>query len=529
MMQVNLLRLLAQVSSLTLVSRVLGFVRDLLIAALFGASVATDAFVVSFRLPNLLRRLFAEGAFSQAFVPVLTQTRHNESPERTRQLIDRVFTLLFVTVFAVTIAGVIGAKWLVLLVAPGFADEPQRLVLATEMTRLTFPYILFMALVAFSSALFNTWGRFALPAATPIALNVSFIALLLLAWWLERRDPLWLAYAVLVGGVAQWGWHWWQLPRLGLLPRWSWGPADPGVRRILTLMGPAIFGVSAAQISLLLNTLFASFLPAGSLSWLYYADRLMELPAGLFGAALGVILLPFLSKAQAQGDSAAFTGLLDWGLRMTLLLTAPCALAFILIAEPITAALFVRGAFTAGDAYATAQALAAYAVGLIALIAIKILAPGCYAHQDTRTPVKGALLSLAVTQGGNLLFLLLLGWGHWALALSISLAAWANALFLLHQLLKGQHYRPQPGWRRFAGQVAGALAVMAGVILGTERFIAPFTEAGSLVRFLAIGAWVTVGAVSYFVALSLFGLQWRTLKRPTVPAGPPATQLGPSR
>jgi len=510
----NFLKTLAQVSSLTLLSRLLGFARDVLIAALFGAQAATDAFVVAFRLPNILRRLFAEGAFSQAFVPVLAQTQRTAPPERTKALIDRVFTVLFVTVGVVTLAGVLGAEGLVRAVAPGFAADPERFALAVAMTRLTFPYILFMSLVAFSSALFNTWGHFRLPAATPIALNAAFLLLLTTAWAMDDRDPYWLAYSVLLGGILQWLWHWWQLPRLGLTPRWDWHPRDPGVRRILTLMGPAVFGVSAAQISLLLNTLFASLLPTGSVSWLYYADRLMELPAGLFGATLGVILLPHLSRAVAERNEAGYQRLVDWGLRMTLLLTAPCALAFVLIGEPITLALFVRGAFTASDAHATALALTAYALGLIPLIGVKILAPGFYAREDTRTPVKGAILSLILTQLGNALFLFLFDWGHWALALSISLAAWGNAGFLLFHLRRRGHFAWQPNWLRFLLSLTVALLVLALFLATTEPWVAAKTASGQWIRLLGVALWVTVGMATYFLALRLTGFRWASLKRP---------------
>ncbi|GAB6049471.1 murein biosynthesis integral membrane protein MurJ [Hydrogenophilus islandicus] len=510
----NLLKTLAQVSSFTLLSRLLGFLRDILIAALFGAQAATDAFVVAFRLPNLLRRLFAEGAFSQAFVPVLTQTQTTESSARTKELADRVFTLLFVTVGAVTVAGVVGAEWLVRLVAPGFADEPERFSWAVAMTRLTFPYILFMALVAFSSALFNSQGYFRLPAATPIALNLAFIVILTIGWALDLLTPYWLAYSVLVGGVLQFLWHWVKLPSIGFAPRWNWCPSDPGVQRILALMGPAVLGVSAAQVSLLLNTLFASLLPTGSLSWLYYADRLMELPAGLFGAALGVILLPHLSKAIARKDEQQYQGLIDWGLRMTWLLTAPCALAFALIGEPITTLLFQRGAFTAGDAHATAQALAAYAVGLVPLIAVKILAPSFYARQNTRTPVKGAILTLVVTQALNLLFLLVFTWGHWALALALSLAAWGNAGYLLAVLLRQGHFRWQPGWARFLGQTGTALALLTLFLLLTHAWLQEATHAPWGYRVVALVSVTSGGALLYLLGLWVTGLRWNALKKP---------------
>ncbi|MCX7945549.1 MAG: murein biosynthesis integral membrane protein MurJ [Hydrogenophilus sp.] len=506
----NLLATLAQVSGLTLISRLLGFGRDLLIAALFGATPATDAFVVAFRLPNLLRRLFAEGAFSQAFVPVLTRTREEKGDPATLHLIDRTYTLLLTAVALVTILGVIGAESLLLLAAPGFAKDPDQWVLAIEMTRWTFPYILFITLVAFASAILNTHGHFRRPAAAPILLNLSFILLLAIAALTGTRDPLWLAYAVLLGGFLQWFWLWQALPPLGIRPRWRWAPFDPDVQRILRLMAPALIGVSAAQLSLLLNTLLASLLPAGSLSWLYYADRLMELPVGLFGAALGVILLPHLSQAVARQDAPRYRALTDWGLRLTLLLTAPAALAFALFGDAITAALFMRGAFTATDAAATAHALAAYAVGLPALIAVKILAPACYAHEDTRTPLRAALISLSITQSANLLFLFLFDWGHWSLALAISLGAWTNALLLYRHLTRRALFHPLPGWLPLLAQTALALLVLALVAyLGAPLFRLYAAPAGDLFRLLALLLWLFIAAALYLGTLALTGLRWR--------------------
>src|SRR5258706_1812270 len=323
----NLLRALATVSSLTMVSRVLGFVRDFFIARVFGAGIATDAFFVAFRIPNLMRRLFAEGAFSQAFVPILAEVRNRESPEHTRELVDSVSTALFLALLVATALGRALATLVVYLSAPGFAAEPGKFELTVAMLRITFPYILFISMVALAAGVLNTWSRFAVPAFTPVLLNVSFIVGA--AFFAERFDPpvLVLAWAVFIGGLLQLAL---QLPflwKIGMLPRWSFDLRHPGVRRVLRLMGPAVFGVSVSQVSLLINTIFASFLVTGSVSWLYYADRLMEFPAGVLGAALGTILLPSLSKHHAGGASAEYSKLLDWGLRVTLLLAMPAAAA----------------------------------------------------------------------------------------------------------------------------------------------------------------------------------------------------------
>ncbi len=345
----SLLRSLATVSGMTLLSRILGFVRDFVIARAFGAGMMTDAFFVAFRLPNLLRRLFAEGAFSQAFVPLLAEYKTRRGEAETKRLVDRAATLLFVAVSLVAALGIIAAPALIYVSAPGFSADADKFALTVHLTRITFPYIAFMALVALAAGILNTWSRFALPAFTPVMLNVAMIAMALFAapWF----DPpvLALAWAVFLGGLLQLVIQLPALKRLGMLPRLDWSPTDPGVRRILTLMGPAVFGVSVSQISLLINTIFASFLPSGSVSWLYYADRLMEFPAGLLGAALGTILLPSLAKYHADARREEFSALLDWGLRLTLLLTLPAALALAILAVPLLATLFQHGAFAAAD------------------------------------------------------------------------------------------------------------------------------------------------------------------------------------
>jgi putative peptidoglycan lipid II flippase len=428
----NLLRTLATVSSLTLTSRILGFIRDFVIARTFGAGMLTDAFFVAFRLPNLLRRLFAEGAFSQAFVPLLAEYRNQRGESETHLLVNRVATLLFIVVSLVALIGVLGAPALIYVSAPGFADDADKFALTVTLTRITFPYILFMALVALAAGILNTWGKFALPAFTPVLLNLSFIGMALLAAPYFNPPVLALAWAVFLGGGLQLAIQLPALRRIGLIPRFDYFPADPGVRRTLTLMAPALLGVSVAQVSLLINTIFASYLTTGSVSWLYYADRLMEFPAGLLGAALGTILLPSLSKAHASADPEEFSSLLDWGLRLTFLLTLPAALGLALLAVPLIATLFQHGAFDANDVLQTRSALVAYSVGLIGLILVKVLAPGFYARQNIRTPVRIAIFTLVATQGMNLIFI---GWlKHAGLALSIGLASCLNAALLFRGL-----------------------------------------------------------------------------------------------
>ncbi len=507
----NLLRALATVSGMTLLSRVLGFVRDFVIARTFGAGMITDAFFVAFRLPNLLRRLFAEGAFSQAFVPILAEYRNRRGEAETKLLVDRVATVLFVIVAAVAALGVAGAPLLIYVTAPGFAADAGKFALTVELTRITFPYILFMSLVALSAGVLNTWSRFALPAFTPVLLNLSFIGMALFAapWF----DPpvLALAWAVFLGGLLQLALQLPALKRIGMLPRLDWAPRDEGVRRILLLMGPAVLGVSVSQISLLINTIFASFLPSGSVSWLYYADRLMEFPAGLLGAALGTILLPSLSRAHTNAQGAEFSALLDWGLRLTLLLTLPAALALAMLAVPLLATLFQHGAFTANDVLQTRSALVAYSIGLAGLILVKVLAPGFYARQDIRTPVKIALVTLAATQAMNLAFI---GWiKHAGLALSIGLASCLNAALLYRGLRSRGIFIPAAGWMGFSARIAVALVALGTVLwfaMGNETawLSMPFGE-----RVLRLALIVAAGITTYFATLFLLGFRLADFRR----------------
>ena len=501
----NLLKALATVSGMTLLSRILGFARDFVIARSFGAGMATDAFFVAFRLPNLLRRMFAEGAFSQAFVPILAEYRNRRDPEDTRSLADHVATLLFLALLMVTLLGIALTPILIYISAPGFAADAAKFDLTVELTRIAFPYILFISLVSLAGGILNTWSRFAVPAFTPVLLNLSFIGMALFA--APHFDPpvLALAWAVVLGGALQLALQLPFLAKIGMLPRFSLSLRDEGVRRILALMLPALLGVSVSQISLLINTIFASFLPSGSVSWLYYADRLMEFPAGLLGAALGTVLLPSLSKSHANNDRGEFSALLDWGLRLTFLLTLPAALALALLAVPLLATLFNHGAFQAEDVLKTREALVAYSVGLTGLILVKVLAPGFYARQNIRTPVKIALVTLAATQAMNAAFVVPLQ--HAGLALSIGLASCLNAWLLWRGLRQNGDYVPQPGWGAFGLKLAVALTAM-GVVLwfgaGAETH---WIGAPPLERLLRLGALVAAGGGIYFGSLWLLGFR----------------------
>jgi putative peptidoglycan lipid II flippase len=513
----NLLKALATVSSMTLVSRILGFIRDVLIARLFGAGLATDAFFVAFRIPNLLRRLFAEGAFSQAFVPVLSEYRTRRGDSETKLLVDRTATLLALVLVTVTAVGVAAATAIIYISAPGFAASPAKFDLTVAMLRVTFPYVLFISLVSLAGGILNTWSRFVIPALTPSLLNLAFIfGALFLAPYFEPPVMV-LAWAVFAGGVLQLAFQIPALARIGMLPRPRLGFTDPGVRRILLLMGPAVLGVSVAQISLLINTIIASFLGDSRISWLYYADRLMEFPTALLGVALGTVLLPSLSKYHSASDEGEYSKLLDWGLRLTFILAAPAAAALALLSVPLVTTLFHYGRFGEHDVWMTRQALIAYSAGLLGLILVKVLAPGFYARQNIATPVRIAVLTLIATQVMNAVFILSLKQGglelatgigqHAGLALAIALGACLNAGLLYRQLRRHGIYQPQPGWGMFALKVAAALAAMALALWLAMGPVPWWLVASGATRAAAVTGLVLLGGAAYFASLWLLGFR----------------------
>ncbi len=511
----NLLRAASTVSLLTLASRITGLMNQMIQAALFGAGAWMDAYNVAFRIPNLLRRLFAEGAFSQAFVPLLAATRAKDGDAATRDLVDAVATVLLWALIVTCALGIVGAPLIVWLMAAGL----QEFDAAVIMTRLMFPYIAFMSLVALSAGILNTHKRFAVPAATPVLLNLSLIGA---AWGLtpivERHGypPIFaLTAGVMLGGVLQLGVQVPALLRVGSLPRLGLGWASlrrawahPGVARVMRQMAPALLGVSVAQLSLLINTQIASQVGVGAVSWLTYADRLMEFPTALLGVALGVVLMPQLSAAQASSDPARYSALLDWGLRLTLMLALPCALALLVFALPMVAVLFHRGAFQASDVHHTVTALMGYGVGLMGLVGVKILAPGFYARQNIRTPVRIAVFVLLLTQLMNLVTVPLLG--HAGLALSIGLGALVNAVWLLIGLRASGAYHPEPGWGGFAGRVFLATALL-GVALAAAAHSVDWIglQTSPWLRALWLALSLAGAALLYFAALAACGLRLR--------------------
>jgi putative peptidoglycan lipid II flippase len=520
---VSLFKAASTVSLLTLASRITGLVRELLIASTFGASAMTDAFNVAFRIPNLFRRLFAEGAFSQAFVPVLAAAKTQQGEDRTRLLIDHVATVLTGVLLLTCVVGVAAAPILVWAMASGLKQSAHGFEAAVVMTRWMFPYIAFMSLVALAAGVLNTWRRFAVPAATPVLLNVAMIGA---AWWgapwfqALGIEPIYaLGAGVMAGGVLQLGAQALALHRLGLLPRiglrgsalrQAW--ADPRSQNIGRLMGPALLGVSVAQISLLINTQIASHLAPGSVSWLSYADRLMEFPVALLGVAIGVVLMPQLAAAKAAGDTARYSAMLDWGLRLVVLLAVPCALALLTFAQPLVAVLYHYGAFSVRDVQQTTVALMGWGAGLLGVVAIKVLAPGYYASQDIRTPVRIAVVVLVITQMLNIVLVPLLQ--HAALSLSIGLGALINALWLLIGLRQRGSYRPAPGWGRFAAQVLAASALLAIFLMwAAAAFDWTGLQGRGLYRIGLLVSVVVGAALLYFGAAWAAGLQLRQFVR----------------
>ncbi|MBR9827422.1 MAG: murein biosynthesis integral membrane protein MurJ [Oceanospirillales bacterium] len=507
----GLLRSSSVVGIMTLLSRVLGLVRDVVVAGYFGASGSADAFFVAFKIPNFLRRLFAEGAFAQAFVPVLSEYRSQRDLAAVQQLIHRVAGALGSVLVLVTVVAVIGAPLLAAVFAPGFyMAGGEKFALAADMLRITFPYLLLISLTAFCGSILNSYGRFAIPAFTPVLLNVCLIGSAIWLSPLLETPVMALAWGVLMAGGVQLLFQLPFLARLRLLPIPRTDFKDEGVRRILKLMLPALFGVSVAQINLLLDTVLASFLQTGSVSWLYYSDRLSELPLGVFGIAIATVILPSLSRTHADKSPERFARTLDWAIRMILLIGVPAALALVLLAEPLIATLFHYGQMTDRDVLMAAMSLRAYAFGLLAFMLIKVLAPGYFARQDTKTPVKIAVKAMIA----NMVFNLILVWplDHAGLALATSLSAFLNAGWLLHGLLKEGVFRWQPGWGAMLLRLVSAALALVVTLLLIQQQLGDWLRADVWQRVQWMALLVGAGGGVYLLTLAVTGLRVRHLR-----------------
>ena len=516
----GLFRSTAVVSAMTMVSRVFGLLRDMVFTRVFGADAGTDAFLVAFKIPNFLRRLFAEGAFSQAFVPVLSEVKSAQGDDAVSDLVRHTLGTLAGILFFLTVFAAIGASVLVMIFAPGFIDQPEKFALTTDMLRITFPYIMFMSLAALSAGILNSYGKFAVPAFTPVLLNVSLIIAAI--WVAPQMDvPIMaLAWGVFIAGVLQLAFQVPFIIKLGLLrwPRWGW--RHSGVRKILKLMLPGIFGSSVMQINLLFDTLIASFLVSGSVTWLYLSDRMVELPLGIFGIALATVILPNLSKKHAEGDPLAFSRMLDWAMRWVLVIALPAAVALAVLAGPILSTLFLYGDFRILDVEMAAISLLVYSGGLIGFILVKVLAPGYFARQDTKTPVKVGIIAMVANMVMNIIFvvpMVQLGWSapHAGLALATSISSFINAGLLYLGLRKAGVFTPQAGWLKLFMQTGAAVLVMGIIIFYAAGDLSFWTHASARERILQLGWIVPVGALSYFAVLWMTGVRFSQLQRPS--------------
>ena len=497
---------------MTLLSRVFGLLRDITLATLFGASGGTDAFLVAFKIPNFMRRLFAEGAFSQAFVPVFSEYKEKRSEAELQDLVDHVAGTLGGVLLLIAIAGSLGAPLLVYLFAPGFHDEPTRFGLTADMLRITFSYLFFIALVAFAGGILNSFNRFAVPAFTPVLLNLCLIAA---AFWLAPlfEQPLMaLAWGVAGAGLCQLLFQFPSLLKLGLFPRPRFRRHHEGVSRILSLMLPAVIGSSVAQINLLLDTVIASFLVAGSVSWLYYSDRLLEFPLGVLGIAVATVILPALSKHHARESHDSFNRTLDWAMRLVMLVALPACIGLLLMAAPILAAFFQYGQFEAADTRMASLSLMAYMLGLPGFILIKVLAPGYYARQDTKTPVRIAVTAMLSNMALNILFTVPLVYldyeaPHAGLALATSCSAYINAGMLYRGLRRCGVYQPLAGWGSLMLQILLACVGMAALLLylTPEQTVWTWLTLGE--RLFYLGSIIGSAVVVYFGLLWFSGVR----------------------
>jgi len=504
------------VGSMTLVSRVLGLVRDMVLAW-FGATAGMDAFFVAFKIPNFLRRLFAEGAFSMAFVPIIAEYKEKRSHEAVQDLVNRVAGTLGGVLTLITVVGILASPVVITLFAPGFLyTDSVRFELATQMLRITFPYILFISLVAFAAGILNTYGRFAVPAFAPVWLNIVMIGSALLIAPRLEQPVMGLAVGVFLAGIVQVAYLLPSLRRIDLLPRPRWGIRDEGVRRIMRLMLPGIFGSSVAQINLLLDTLIASFLVTGSVTWLYYSDRLVEFPLGVFAIALSTVILPSLSRSHANASEEEFSATLDWGLRLVLLIGVPSMVGLIVLSQPVLAALFMYHDFTVWDVRMSALSLMTMSFGLPAYMLIKVLAPAFYSRKDPSTPVRIAVIALLTNLAFNLAIVIpMVQLGvpgpHAGLALATSIAAYVNAGLLFRVLYRKRIFRPRAGWCRYLLQIASAAAVMALALWWVTPALTEWVDWSAGWRGLVLLASIGAGAVVYFVTLLAGGLRFSTL------------------
>ncbi len=499
------------VSGMTLLSRVLGLVRDMVMTNIMGAHWATDVFLVAQKIPNFLRRLFAEGAFSQAFIPILSEYQTNHDIQEVKKLVSETFGTLTLILVGVAIIGVIGSPLLVMMFGPGFIDEPQKFELASVLLKITFPYILFISLTAFCGSILNSIGRFAVPAFTPVLLNISIIsAAIIVSPALEQDTAKAMAWGVFVAGIVQ---LLMQLPflwREGYLVKPTWGWRSPGVQKILALMGPALFGVSVGQINLLLDTVIASFLETGSIMWLYVSDRMLEFPLGMFGIAISTVILPSLSRHHSTDNTEEFNQTLNWALRLVCLIGVPAAIGLFIMAEPIILTVFQHGKFGVSDAYLASLSLKAYIIGLLGFMFIKVLATGFFSRKDTKTPVKIGIIAMTVNMVFNLILFYPLA--HVGLALATSISAILNATLLFMALRKVKVFIPDNQWLPWIGKLLGGNCVLVLFIYFVMADLETWQNWHTSARAWHM-AYLVVGSVGiYATSMFVFGVRAKHLR-----------------
>jgi putative peptidoglycan lipid II flippase len=514
----GLLRSTSIFGAMTLLSRIAGFARDYLQARIFGSSAAMDAFVIAYRIPNYLRRIFAEGSMQMAFVPVLNEIRERGDEAALKEFVDRMAGALFSVVFVVSGIGMLAAPAIAGIFAPGSVDEPEKFGLIVQMLRITFPYLLFISMMALVASVLNSFGKFALPAVTPVLHNLVMIVAML---WVAPRfaEPVKaLAWGVLAAGILQLLVLWPALGRLGMRPTFKPGFGHPDVRRVAKLMVPTLFSSSVAQLNLLVGTIFASLLVTGSQTWLYLSDRLIEFPLGLFGVAIGTVILPHLSRRHAATDAEGYSAALDWGLRLALLAGIPAGLGLLLLAEPLTSVVYQGGKFTAHDTRMAAISLSAMSVGVPAFMLSKVLSPAFYARQDTKTPMRAAIYTVIANVAMTIGFTWPL-WhygkpgAHGGIALATGLAGIFNAWLLWRYLRRDGLLQLQPGWRKHLLRIAVGCMAMTAVVLGLSRHVGDWTAiADPWVRVGWLFAVVAAGALAYGLMLIAMGLRPRDLR-----------------
>ena len=508
----KLVRSTSTVAFFTLLSRIMGFARDIILANIFGAGGLFDAFVVAFKLPNFLRRLFGEGAFSQAFVPILAEQRANQTPEEVQSFVNHVSGTLAAVVSLVVLVSEVAAPLWIMIFAPGFLHDPARFHLAVHLCRIMFPYLLLIVLTALAGAILNTYGIFAAPAFTPVLLNIALIAVALL-WAPHASNPIYvLGWGVILGGLAQLIIQVPFLKAIKIVPKFKIGFHHEGTVRVMKRMVPALFGVSVAQIGLMVDNVFASFLPKGSISWLYFSDRLIYFPLGLIGVALATVVMPYLSRNHASKDEKIFSETMDWALRCTLFIGLPCAVGLFILSGPILSTLLHSGKFDSNDVIMTAKSLSAFAVGLPAFMLIKILASAFYARQNIKTPVKVAAVAMLVNIVFN--FILIFPLKHAGLALSTSLSALFNAGLLWTLLMRERIFMPMAIWKKTIVQLMIANVLMGACIYFMAGSLTPWLHWLILQRIVHLLIVISVGILCYCLSLGLMGIRIRHFRSP---------------